>query len=126
MNALKAALYDFWSGFDMPAYLQDSVPKDAALPYITYEVTRPPAMESLPLVAIAWFPPTVDGNIRRTAVQDMIEEAIPEGGVRLPIDDDGFLVLDRNPSGFIADYQDPEDTSIIGARVSYLTRFYYA
>ena len=126
MRGLKAALYDFWSGFDMPAYLQDSVPDGAELPYITYEVTRTPAMNSLPLVAIAWFPPTVDGNIRRTAVQDMIADAIPEGGVKLPIDGGGFLVLDRNPSGFLMDYQDPEDTSIIGARVSYLTRFYFA
>ena len=124
MSKIKAALYDFWAGFDMPAYLQDSVPDGAPLPYITYEATRPPGMNSLPLVAIAWFPPSVDGNMQRTAFQDAVGTAIPEGGVLLPVDDNGFLVLDRNPSGFVSDYQDSEDKTVIGARVSYLTRFY--
>lgn len=126
MRGLKAALYDFWAGFDMPAYLQDSVHNGAELPYVTYEVVRPPAFGALPLVAIAWFPPSLDGQLRRTAFQDAVGMAIPEGGVMLPIDGGGCIVLDRNPSGFVSDYQDPEETNIIGARVSYLTRFYYA
>lgn len=130
MTNLKAALFDFWSSFGMPAYLQDSVPEVDAEgnplrpPYITYEVTRPPALDSLPLVAIAWFPPTVDGNMRRTAFQDAVELLIPETGIMLPVGDEGFIVVDRNPSGFISDYQDQEDKTIIGARVSYLVRFY--
>lgn len=125
MTGLKSTLYDFWSRFDMPAYLQDSVPDTAALPYITYEVTRPPAFDALPLVAIAWFPPSMDGNMQRTAFQDAVELLIPESGVMLPVGDEGFIVLDRNPSGFISDYQDQEDKTIIGARVSYNVRFYF-
>lgn len=130
MTDLKATLYDFWARFDMPAYLQDSVPEvDAdgnALepPYITYEVTRPSALSALPLTAIAWFPGSVDGNMRRTAFQDQVELLIPEGGIMLPVGDDGFIILDRNPSGFVSDYQDQEEPSIIGARVSYLVRYY--
>lgn len=31
------ALYNFWSSFGIPAYEENSVPKDAAYPYITYE-----------------------------------------------------------------------------------------
>ena len=32
----QQALYKFWSGFDIPAYEQYSVPDNAKLPYITY------------------------------------------------------------------------------------------
>ena len=32
MTELAAALYDLWSGFGVPAYLQDNVPDNAALP----------------------------------------------------------------------------------------------
>lgn len=131
MTELKTTLFDFWSQFGMPAYLQDSVPEFDAdgeplqPPYITYEATRVPGLGALPLTAIAWFPPSVDGNMRRTAFQDKVELLIPEGGIMLPVGDDGFIVLNRNDSGFVMDYQDQENTKIIGARVSYLVRFYF-
>lgn len=125
MTWLKSTLFDFWSQFGMPAYLQDSVPDDASLPYITYEATRVPGMSSLPLTAIAWFPPSVDGNMRRTAFQDHVELLIPDGGIMLPVGDDGFIVLNRNDSGFVMDYQDQDNKNIIGARVSCLVRFYF-
>lgn len=32
------ALYDFYSGFGIPAYSKDNVPDDATFPYITYTV----------------------------------------------------------------------------------------
>ena len=125
MTELKTTLFDFWSQFGIPAYLQDSVPHDAALPYITYEATRVPGMSSLPLTAIAWFPISVDGNMRRTAFQDAVELMIPEGGIMLPVGGDGFIILNRNDSGFLMDYQDQDNKNIIGARVSYLVRFYF-
>lgn len=125
MTELKTTLFDFWTQFGMPAYLQDSVPDDAALPYITYEATRVPGMSSLPLTAIAWFPISVDGNMRRTAFQDAVELLIPEGGIMLPVGGDGFIILNRNDSGSLMDYQDQDNKNIIGARVSYLVRFYF-
>lgn len=41
MTATAAALYAFYSGFGMPAYQTDSVPDDAALPYVTYLYQEP-------------------------------------------------------------------------------------
>ena len=125
MTDLKATLFDFWSNFDLPAFVQGTVAESADLPYITYEVVTAPSMNALPLTAIAWFPATMDGVMRRTAFQDAVELMIPESGIMLPVGDDGFIILDRNPSGFVGDYQDQENTKIIGARVSYLVRFYY-
>ena len=33
------AIHDFWSGFGLNAYDQNTVPDDARMPYITYEVS---------------------------------------------------------------------------------------
>lgn len=35
----EQALYRFWAGFGIPAYEENSVPADAAYPYITYSVS---------------------------------------------------------------------------------------
>lgn len=32
------ALHDFYNSFDIPAYEENSIPKNAEMPYITYEV----------------------------------------------------------------------------------------
>ena len=34
----EAALYQFWSSFGLTAYEENSVPAQAAFPYISYEV----------------------------------------------------------------------------------------
>ena len=39
MTSVAQALYAFWSGFDLPAYVEDNVPVEAALPYITYTLS---------------------------------------------------------------------------------------
>ena len=39
MNNLQA-LHKFWSGFDLPAYDETTVPVQASTPYITYEVAE--------------------------------------------------------------------------------------
>lgn len=37
----EQALHRFWSRFGIPAYDENSVPDDASLPYISYEVSIP-------------------------------------------------------------------------------------
>lgn len=34
----EAALYEFWSGFGIPAYAESSTPEDVEYPYLTYEL----------------------------------------------------------------------------------------
>jgi hypothetical protein len=41
ISKIVTALYTFFSGFTIPAYAEDSVPDDAALPYITYQIAVP-------------------------------------------------------------------------------------
>lgn len=41
MTATASALFAFYSSFGLPAYQTDTVPDDAALPYITYLYAEP-------------------------------------------------------------------------------------
>ena len=54
MNKIEA-LHSFWSGFNIPAYDVNSVPDDATLPYITYEVSEDGFGSILPLTANVWY-----------------------------------------------------------------------
>ena len=33
-----AAIYQFWSGFGLTAYEENTVPEDAVFPYVTYQL----------------------------------------------------------------------------------------
>lgn len=41
MISTAEALYDFLSGFGIPAYGKDTVPDDAVLPYLTFPIKEP-------------------------------------------------------------------------------------
>lgn len=124
MTGLKKALYAFWSGFGLPAYLSDSVPGNAAYPYITYEAVQGEGITRNILTATSWHLKAPDGDTERTAVMDQIAAAIPEGGVMLPVDGGGFVVLYRNGSNFLSGVRDEDDDTILGGRVSYQINYY--
>ena len=123
MTELAAALYDFWSGFGIPAYLQDNVPDDAVLPYITYELVRGDAMSATVLVAHNWHQKAAGGNAARHEVMDAIARAIPSQG-RVVSVGSGSIALYRNDANFQTDVADEEDPSVIGGRTSYEVHFY--
>lgn len=123
MTELREALYNFWSGFGLPAYLQDSVPDDATLPYITYEVVQGDALSSTVLVAHNWHNKAQGGNIERGEVMDAIARAIPVSGCVLRVGR-GYVSLYRNSSNFQSNVPDEEDPSVIGGRTSYEVHYY--
>ena len=49
------ALYSFFSSFGLPAYVEYTVPVDAELPYITYELREPEPGEKSSLTARVWY-----------------------------------------------------------------------
>ena len=50
-----AAIYQFWNGFGLTAYEENSVPDDAAFPYITYQLVTDSFDREIPLTASIWY-----------------------------------------------------------------------
>ena len=50
-----AAIYQFWSGFGLTAYEENTVPTDAAFPYITYQLVTDSFDREIPLSASLWY-----------------------------------------------------------------------
>ena len=50
-----AAIYQFWSGFGLTAYEENTVPTDAAFPYITYQLVTDSFDREIPLTASLWY-----------------------------------------------------------------------
>ena len=50
-----AAIYQFWSGFGLTAYEENSVPTDATFPYITYQLVTDSFDQEIPLTASIWY-----------------------------------------------------------------------
>lgn len=123
MMDIMDALYTFWSQFGIPAYAEDVVPEGARLPYIRYSAVKGPAMDTSLITAYNYHSEKLMGNVERLELAKTIAEAIPEKGVKLPLDHGGFIVLYRN-SDFQTLYQDPEDLDVIGVRTSVEVHFY--
>ena len=88
-----AALYQFFSSFDMPAYTSTSVPEDAIFPYLTYElITSTWEAGEVSLTVNLWFY-TESEKIPNTKA-DEISRAIGLGGKILPCDG-GYIWLKR-------------------------------
>jgi len=72
-----AALWEFYSGFGLPAYTVGTVPDSAQLPYITYSLVETEATESSTHYVQVWYRDT--SNTALLATVDAIKEAIGQG-----------------------------------------------
>jgi hypothetical protein len=50
-----AAIYQFWSGFDITAYEENTVPTDAAFPYVTYQLVTDGFDREVAAAASLWY-----------------------------------------------------------------------
>ena len=50
-----AAIYQFWSGFGLTAYEENTVPTDATFPYITYQLVTDSFDREVPVTASLWY-----------------------------------------------------------------------
>lgn len=104
----EQALHNFWSGFGLTAYDENTVPDNAKLPYLTYNVATDDAGESVPLSASLWYHSTKWDDI--TAKKDEIEAFIGRGGVMLPIDGGAAWLKKSRP--FAQRMSEPSDDMI--------------
>ena len=50
-----AAIYQFWSGFGLTAYEENTVPEDATFPYITYQLVTDSFDREVAATASLWY-----------------------------------------------------------------------
>ncbi len=50
-----AAIYKFWSGFGLTAYEENTVPTDAAFPYVTYQLVTDSFDSEVAATASLWY-----------------------------------------------------------------------
>lgn len=71
------AIHEFWSGFNLTAYDENSVPDDATMPYITYSVIADVIENTVMLTGSLWYRSTSWEDISRKA--DEISMALKDG-----------------------------------------------
>ena len=95
MTGTADALYKFFSGFGIPAYLSGNIPDNVQMPYITYDLIEPEPLSIGLINASVWYRDT--GVAAISAKVDQIKAAIGEG-VSLPTPT-GAVYLFREKSG---------------------------
>ena len=73
-----AAIFRFWNSFGLTAYEENSVPDDAAFPYITYQLVTDSFDREIPLTASIWYRSESWAGIN--AKTDEISQRISRGG----------------------------------------------
>lgn len=92
-----AAIYQFWAGFGLTAYEENSVPTgDGApdFPYLTYELITSGDLDRMQASASLWYRGT--SWMAANAKTEEISAAIA-GGVALPCDGGGIIVRKAAP-----------------------------
>ena len=51
----EAAIYQFWSSFGLTAYEENTVPEDAAFPYVTYQLVTDSFDREVAAAASLWY-----------------------------------------------------------------------
>lgn len=126
MNKAQA-LHEFWSGFGLTAYDENSVPTGSDkpnYPYITYEVATDSFGNVVGLYGSIWYRSTSWVDVNNKA--DEIAKAIGENGYHISKVDGGYLLI-RKGTPFAQRMTDDEDDMVrriyINIMVEYLTAY---
>lgn len=130
MTEFHKALMAFWQSFGVPVYLSGCVDDQAAFPYFTIDVELGSLRGQTILTAHSWHrrspaDPWTGVMSERLQLMDAVQAAIPAGG-RLLTFPGGYAILNRNDDNFIAYVVDADDPDVIGGRVSYEVRYFFA
>ena len=79
-----AAIYQFWNSFGLTAYEENTVPHDAAFPYITYQLVTDSFDREIPLAASLWY--RSESWTAINAKAEEISRKISRGGKIIPCD----------------------------------------
>ena len=90
--AKAAAIYQFWAGFGLTAYEENTVPAEADFPYITYQLVTDSFDHEIPLTASMWY--RSESWTAMNAKTEGISQKISRGGKIISCDD-GAIWLKR-------------------------------
>ena len=101
-------LNSFWNSFNLKAYDENSVPDDATLPYITYEVATDSFGNALALSASLWYRDTSWAAI--TGKEYEIATRIGRGGVIVAYENGAIWIKKGTP--WSKRMEEPKDDTI--------------
>ena len=87
-----AAIYQFWNSFGLTAYDENTVPTDAAFPYITYQLVTDSFDREVAATASLWY--RSESWTAINAKTEEISQKISRGGKIISCDD-GAIWLKR-------------------------------
>ena len=90
-----AAIYNFWNGFGLSAYEENSVPDDAQFPYITYQLVTDSISNAVSLTASLWY--RGSSLVEINAKTEEISRVIGRGGIFLKCDGGRIWLLRGTP-----------------------------
>lgn len=102
------ALNSFWSSFGLTAYDEQTLPDDAALPYITYETAVGDLDEQVALTGSLWYRSTRWAEI--TAKMEEISAALGYGGKTIKYE--GGLLWVTRGTPFAQRIAEPNDDGL--------------
>lgn len=91
----EQVIHNFWSSFGIPAYDDNSVPQDAVLPYITYDISYDSFDNDVVMNASIWDRTTSWDELSRTAKE--ITDNYRNNGVKLRTDRGIVWIKPGNP-----------------------------
>ena len=103
-----AAIYQFWSGFGLAAYEENTVPTDAAFPYITYQLVTDNFDREIPLTASLWYRSESWTDINEKTEE--VSREISRGGKIIPCD--GGAIWFKRGQPFAQNMGDESDNLI--------------
>lgn len=103
-----AAIYQFWSGFGLTAYEENTVPTDAAFPYLTYHLVTDSFDREVPAAASLWY--RGESWTAINAKTEEISRKISRGGKIIACDDGAIWIKRGQP--FAQNMSDESDDMI--------------
>ena len=103
-----AAIYQFWSGFGLTAYEENTVPTDATFPYITYQLVTDSFDREIPLTASLWY--RSESWTAINAKTEEISQKISRGGKIISCD--GGVIWMKRGQPFAQSMGDESDNLI--------------
>ena len=94
MNKMEA-IHSFWAGFGIGAYSETSVPDEAELPYITYDMASDDFNNAITQTASIWYRDTSWEAITLKEMQ--IADVIGRGGIMVSYDRGAAWIVKANP-----------------------------